>query len=124
MKKGYVAFNLSDAAHAMLLDRHPAKFPMIVAHHVTFAFGVDESFELPQDAEVKVVGYACDDKIECVVVEVNGSTQRPSDGKLFHITISHTKDAKPVQSNDLLRDQGYESVENFFLETIPTFNSF
>lgn len=124
MKNGYMAHNLTEEAKEKLLSIFPPKFPIVVAHHVTLDFNVPASSEIPEKAEIKVIGYSSNKNIECVVVEVNGNSKRPSDGKLFHITLSHTKDAKPVQSNDLLIEQGFDEVSPFLLDTVPTFNSF
>lgn len=77
----------------------------------------------PKPKQVKVIGYACNEKIECLVVEIDGVKTR-GDGKLFHITLSHSPDAKPVMSNDLLQSQGYEPCDHFEIEVVPTFNAF
>ncbi len=123
MKKGYLAYNLTEKGRAELLERFSPVFSKVVAHHVTFEMGVGEDSPLPPKAEIKVVGYARNEKIECVVVEVGGTVHR-NDGSIYHITLSHSDEARPVQSNDLLKEQGYELVEQFSVETEPTFNSF
>ena len=110
MSKGYIAYNLTESSRAKLLGEFPPKFTKVVAHHITIMFGVDSSALLPAVPEkVEVVGYASNDKIECVVVRVDGKERRESDGKLLHITLSHNDDAKPVMSNDLLMDAEYIS---------------
>ena len=122
--KGYLAYNLTDSARGELLARFSPKFSKIIAHHITIAFGVDSSQPLPEvPTQVEVIGYACNEKIECVVVEIDGK-QRRSDGKLFHITLSHNDEAKPVMSNDLLMDKGFEPVERFSITVEPKFNQF
>lgn len=122
MKKGYLAYNLTKEARESLLKAFPNRFDKVIAHHVTFQFGVAESQPLPPKAKVIVVGYSFNNNIECVVVSVNGSTQRP-DGKTYHITLSHNNKAKPVDSNKLIEDKGYvKYLESLELETIPTFN--
>lgn len=123
MKKGYLAYNLTEKAQALLLVKFPPKFKKVIAHHITYAFGVSEDAPLPPKASVKVVGYASNENIECVVVEVGGTSKR-ADGSTYHITLSHNEKAKPVQSNDLLKEKGYEPVEAFEIETVPTFNGF
>lgn len=117
--KGYSAFNLTESARKELLNKFPAKFEKTVAHHITYKY-MPEDQTIPDVHSVRVVGYACGDNIECVVVEVDGSTQRP-DGKVFHITLSHNKETKAVESN-LLLEQGWEAVPSFNLEVAPKFN--
>lgn len=125
MSKGYIAYNLTESSRAKLLSEFPPKFSKVVAHHITFQFGVDSSTPLPPvPQKVEVVGYACNDKIECVVVRADNKDRRESDGKLMHITLSHSDEAKPVMSNDLLMDAEYTSVSPMEIEVVPTFNKF
>ena len=122
MKKGYTAYNLTEASRAKLLSVFNPKFTTVVAHHVTFAFGVNESEPIPDYTQLKVIGHAANENIECVVVEIGGTSTRP-DGKTYHITLSHNDKAKPVDSNALLVS-GYQRVTPFNLEVKPTFNPF
>lgn len=70
-----------------------------------------------------VVGHALSDRIECVVVRAKfassseASTQRP-DGSTYHCTLSHIARARPVESNDLLRD-GWVPIDPFPLAATP-----
>lgn len=125
MKKGYIAYNLTESSRAKLLSEFPPKFSKVVAHHITVQFGVSNLEPLPVTPfKVEVIGYACNDQIECVVVRVDDKERRSSDGKLLHITLSHNEEAKPVMSNDLLMDQEYTPVSPLEIEVVPTFNTF
>lgn len=77
----------------------------------------------PPVADINVVGYAYNEDmgIECLVVEVDGSTKR-SDGKVFHITLSlDPEKAKPVDSNRLLTN-GWEKINSpISIATTPAF---
>ena len=73
----------------------------VFASHVTYEFGVPNNSSLPLEAELKVVGYACDKKAQAFVVSVNGSIYRP-DGNIYHLTISTANGVKPVYSNVML----------------------
>ena len=55
--------------------------------------------------------------IECLVVEIDGSSARP-DGRTYHITLSLDREAgaKPVHSNDLLKRQGWEPTPPLEIE--------
>jgi len=112
-KGGYQAFELSSSSRSQLAQSFPPKFSEFVGHHVTYKRGAKSDQPLPEASSFKVVGYACDPAgIECLVVEVDGSTVRP-DGGTYHCTWSLDREAgfKPVKSNDLLRD-GWEKVPN------------
>ncbi len=80
---------------------------------MTYTFGTKSNVPLPEIASVRVIGYACDPEgIEALVCEVNG-TQTRSDGKTFHITWSLEPDDgfKPVMSNKLIEQHGFESID-------------
>lgn len=122
--RGYIAYNLTDRSRNEVITKFYPKFTKVVAHHITVAFNVSDTEPMPSvPTSAKVVGYACNEIIECLVVEINGNRHR-ADGKLFHVTLSHSHEAKPVMSNDLLQAQGYTECEPFNIEVIPTFNSF
>ena len=122
MKKGYSAYNLTSKGREMLLKHFSPKFSKVVAHHATFQFGVNENAPIPSAQEIEVIGYASNEDIECVVVKVNGTHIRP-DGKIFHITLSHSSNARPVDSNDLCA-KGWDTISAFTLPVEPKFNSF
>lgn len=117
---GYTAYNLSKESKEMLLQKFVPSFEKVVCHHITHQFGVSETAPLPPKASLKVVGYAVNDRIECLVVEVNGSISRPSGG-IYHITLSHKEGTKPVESNDLLKS-GYQKVSSLEIIATPCFN--
>jgi len=125
LRKGYTGYLLTDHAKSQLLGHIEPMHPDIVAHHVTHEFDVYES--LPPDTNtVRVTAVAYDDRVQCAVVKVNGSTRRP-DGKIYHITISldRAAGAKPVDSNMVLDDlTNWYSVDPFNLAVMPKFFSF
>lgn len=105
----YEAFVLTNGSRQELINAFPPKYPEVVAHHVTYRYGV------PQDPNavygemytgIKVVGYVDDGGIEAVVVSVNNNTQRP-DGKVYHVTLSldRSQGKKPQHSNDAIANQ-------------------
>jgi len=112
-RTGYQALELDHGSRSKLAAQFPPKFPEFIGHHITLAFGVKSDQPLPDISGVRVVGYSCDDAgIEALVVEVNGTTQRP-DGKTYHVTWSLDREAgfKPVKSNELISSRGYEPVD-------------
>ena len=93
-----------------LLERFPPKYPKVVADHVTLRVGATPETPLPRKPRAQVVGRADDgSSLECLVVELDGTTDRP-DGSTYHITWSLGADRKAKESNDVLRDEGWEPI--------------
>lgn len=112
MKNGYIAFVLDEESRTRILKNFPPKYPDVIAHHVTLTFGVPEPDEdimkafnsvMSNDAEIKVIEYVDDGKVEVLVVSINGNSTR-TDGKYYHLTLSidRSKGAKPVHANEVL----------------------
>ena len=101
----YTAYVLTDESRELLSAKFPPKYTKVIGHHVTVEFGVPEDTELPEEAEVKVIGEAdTGDGLQALVVSVNGSTRRP-DGGTYHVTWSLEPERyKPVDSNALIAD--------------------
>lgn len=123
-KKGYTGFVLDHVSRQSLLTKFPPKFPNVIAEHVTYKFGVDESAVPPAPKTAEIVGYAYDDSLEAYVVSIDGSIHRP-DGKIFHITwsLDKSKGRKPVQSNTVI-ESGWEKINPISITLIPKFFSF
>jgi hypothetical protein len=90
-----------------LLQRFPPKYENVIADHVTLHAGMSE---LPPKPDAQIVGRADDGRsLECLVVELDGTTDRP-DGSTYHITWSLGAGRKPIESNDVLREIGWEPI--------------
>ena len=110
----YTGWRLTDSSRTALLERFPARFPDIIAHHITLSTKGDTA---PEHATIEVVGYAVDESgLEALVVSVNGSTLRRDAGRHYHITWSIDRVAgfKPVDSNAVIKN-GF----TIFDESIP-----
>lgn len=109
----YTCYKLTEESRSKLLSLFSPKFERVIAHHITLKFGVGQNEPMPeQPKSCSVVGYASNEKIECLVVEVNGTTRR-QDGKTLHITMSLDSNlAKPVDSNALLAESGWSPVDS------------
>lgn len=95
---------------AMLLERFPPKYENVVADHVTLQIGAIEQNLLPAKPQAQVVGRADDGRsLECLVVQLDGTTDRP-DHSTYHITWSLGPGRKARESNDVLRDRGWEAL--------------
>jgi hypothetical protein len=104
---------LTDESRSKILSAFPPKYPEVIAHHITYKGPVSE-IPTPED-EFYVVGYTDNgESLETVVVAINGSTARP-DGGTYHITLSLDRDkgVRPMNSNDLLANKGYQKVTPF-----------
>lgn len=91
-----------------LLQRFPARYEHVVADHVTLRSGENVQAPLPPvPLSARIVGLADDGhSLECLVVELDGTTGRP-DGSTYHITWSLGPQRRAIESNDVLRDQGW-----------------
>lgn len=123
--KGYTAYNLNIETRRKLLEKFPPKFSKVIAHHITHKFGVapDILFQVPK--KVEIVGYASDEFLEALVVEVDGTMKR-FDGGTYHITLSlDLNERKPVDSNKLIkRNRDWKPIERFQIDVTPMFNAF
>jgi hypothetical protein len=95
---------------AALLERFPPKYQNVIADHVTLRVGATPGTPLPRKPAARIVGRADDGEgVECLVVELDGTTDRP-DGSTFHITWSLNAGRKARESNDVLRDRGWDHL--------------
>ena len=95
----------------MLLQRFPPKYANAIADHVTLRVGATARTPLPREPDsARIVGRADDgNSLECLVVELDGTTDRP-DGSTYHITWSLGPHRRARESNDVLRDRGWGSL--------------
>jgi hypothetical protein len=105
-----IGWLLAQSDRDELLSQFPPKFEKTVAHHVTLKTDA-ESDPLPPDVRAAIVGRTDDEAgVEAMVVSIDGTTDRP-DGSTYHITWSLGPGRKARESNDVLRDQGWEHVD-------------
>lgn len=105
-------WKLSADDRAALLDRFPPRYAETIADHVTLKGEDGSGAALPGPVSAQVVGRADDgESLECLVVAVEGSTDRP-DGSTFHITWSLGPGRAPRESNDVLRERGWQAIDD------------
>src|SRR4051794_9190454 len=103
-------WKLSQDDRGRLLQRFAPKYENVVADHVTLRVHATAATPLPRKPEARIVGRADDGQsLECLVVELDGTTDRP-DGSTYHITWSLGAGRKARESNDVLRDQGWQNI--------------
>ena len=91
-----------------LLRDHPPAYDEPVADHVTLEVG---GKELPGDVRGEIVGRADDGSgVEAMVVTIDGTTDRP-DGSTYHITWSLGAGRQAKESNDVLKERGWEELD-------------
>jgi len=94
----------------MRLQRFPPKYENVIADHVTLRTGATPATPLPRKPEARIVGRADDGRsLECLVVDLDGTTDRP-DGSTYHITWSLGPGRNARESNEVLRDRGWDSL--------------
>jgi hypothetical protein len=92
---------------AALLERFPPRYANVIADHVTFCVTATPP---PAKPDARIVGRADDgDSLECLVVEIDGTTDRP-DGSTYHITWSLGSGRHARESNDVLRTIGWRPI--------------
>ncbi|HZF45616.1 MAG TPA: hypothetical protein VEZ26_04730 [Sphingomonadaceae bacterium] len=97
------------AARAALLALHPPRYEQVVAEHVTFKAGPEES-AMPEVDHCLAVGMADDGLgVQALVVAIDGTTERP-DGSTWHITWSLAETRRAKESNDVIATQGWEAL--------------
>ena len=105
-----IGWKLSRDEREQLLKRFPPRYGETVADHVTLRVGAGPDTQLPREVDARIVGRADDgDSLECLVVELDGTTDRP-DGSTYHITWSLGPGRKARESNDVLRDKGWSQI--------------
>jgi hypothetical protein len=105
-------WKLPQGERAALLKRFPPKYESVIADHVTLHVGATADTSLPPKPQARIVGRADDGKsLECLVVELDGTTDRP-DGSTYHITWSLGPTRNARESNDVLRDQGWQRISD------------
>jgi hypothetical protein len=104
-------WKLRQDERALLLERFPPRYGNVIADHVTLRVGAGPDTPLPRKANARIVGRADDGhSLECLVVELDGTTDRP-DGSTYHITWSLGPGRKARESNDVLRDRGWDYLD-------------
>jgi hypothetical protein len=105
-------WKLPQVERELLLRQFPPKYENVVADHVTLRTGATAETPLPDKPQgSRVVGRADDGRsLECLVVEMDGTTDRP-DGSTYHITWSLGPGRRARESNDVLRDQGWDYLK-------------
>ena len=106
-----IGWNLDRDQRAELLQQFPPTYAQVDADHVTLKTRTAEDSELPGEAHGEIVGRTDDGKgVEALVVRIDGTTDRP-DGSTYHITWSLEDGREAKESNDVLREKGWQEFD-------------
>jgi hypothetical protein len=114
-----IGWKLDRAEREDLLRRFPPNYGDVIADHVTLETNAQNK-PLPDPVKASIVGRADDeDSLECLVVSVDGTTDRP-DGSTFHVTwsLDKSKGRRARESNDLLKDRGWSGFDQAIPMTV------
>ena len=107
-----IGWKLPEGERDALLERFPPRYEKVVADHVTLRADAAQDSPLPREVNAQIVGRADDgDSLECLVVALDGSTDRP-DGSTYHITWSLGAGRKARESNDVLKNEGWRRIDD------------
>jgi hypothetical protein len=102
-------WKLDRAEREELLRQYPPRYHQAVADHITLKPG---GKDLPAPVKAAIIGRTDDEAgVEAMVVTVDGSVDRP-DGSTFHITWSLGPGRKPKESNDVLKERGWQELDH------------
>jgi hypothetical protein len=103
---------LAEEDRGKLLQQFAPKYDKTVAHHVTLSTGATASTPLPPQVKAQIVGRTDDEKgVEAMVVTIDGTVDRP-DGATYHITWSLGTGRRARESNDVLKDRGWQEFDH------------
>jgi hypothetical protein len=106
-----IGWLLAEKDREKLLEQFPPKYGNVVAHHVTLKSEADEE-PLPPGVEAQLVGQTDDGNgVQAMVVAIDGTADRP-DGSTYHITWSLGEGRRARESNDVLKDLGWERLDH------------
>ena len=101
-----IGWKLDRGEREELLKAHPPAYEKVVADHVTLK--VDPKAPLPRDVKAAIVGSTDDQEgVQAMVVTIDGP-----DGSTYHITWSLGDGRRAVESNDVLKERGWDEFDH------------
>lgn len=106
-----IGWKLDRSEREALLEQFPPRYASVIADHVTLETEAEQK-PLPPEAKAAIVGRADDgDSLECLVVTIDGTADRP-DGSTYHITWSLGPGRRARESNDVLKERGWQELDH------------
>lgn len=111
-RKQVIGWLVPSEERTRLLERFRPRYERTVADHVTLRSGVINDTPPPAAVTARIIGEADDGAgVQALVVEIDGSPAR-SGGGTFHITWSLGEMRQARESNDVIAEQGWRTVED------------
>ncbi len=109
--RSVIGWKVDPADREQLLQQFKPRYAKTIADHVTLKPRVAHDAALPAETQGVIVGRSDDGRgVEALVVQIDGATDRP-DGSTWHITWSLAEGRRAVESNDVIRERGWEPVD-------------
>lgn len=106
-----IGWLLADEDREKLLERFPPRYEKTVAHHVTLKTEAEQE-PIPPEVKAQIVGQTDDGKgVQAMVVAIDGTIDR-ADGSTYHITWSLGDGRRARESNDVLKERGWEELDH------------
>lgn len=106
-----IGWKLDRDQRAELLQQFPPTYGNVDADHVTLTVRTADDSALPSETHGEIVGRTDDGQgVEALVVRIDGTTDRP-DGSTYHITWSLEDGREAKESNDVLREHGWQEFD-------------
>lgn len=113
----YSGYFLSSQEKIRLLQIFPPKYNRTLADHITYEFGPLSS--IPPESRITIIGYTdSNDGLEALICSINGEHVR-NDGSTYHITWSLDGNYKPVDSNRIISERGWVTIDPIQINTVP-----
>jgi hypothetical protein len=102
-------WKLDRSERDQLLQQFAPRYEQVVADHVTLK---PSGSDLPREVTAAIVGRTDDGQgVEALVVTMDGTVDRP-DGSTYHITWSLGPGRRAKESNDVLKERGWQELDH------------
>lgn len=98
---GYLLVNRSQVLQELTSLGFSPNYGKVILEHITYQY--PDRNPAPEVSDAKIVGHLSKDGVQCVICELDGTTDRPTSGT-FHITYSLDVGHKPFESNALISE--------------------
>ncbi len=117
---GFSGWMLTNDQRSNVIEQYAPRFATVRASHVTWM--LTQNKVIPQNADIVIIGHAANDRIEALLVSVNGQTLR-EDGQHYHITLSHIEGAASKESGAMIAQTKATPLAPQRLETLPFYSA-
>lgn len=106
-----IGWRLDPQEREALLLRFPPAYEHPIADHVTLQADASADTPLPSAVKGEIVGRTDDRRgVQAMVMRIDGTSNRPGGG-FYHVTWSLAEGRRAVESNDVIAERGWESLD-------------